>query len=229
MFGEDRENENMSRKEEGYYNQSSSQGSVYDSGSDNTMEQNTARLNSAAAEQMHTDAGQNYYGQSSSNNQNNAYNQGYGYGENNFSNQNYDSSNGAYNQNYGYNQNNAYGAGYVPVNIYGQEPEKTESQGFGIASLVLGILAIVFSCTCINIILAILSVIFAIVQIVNSSKKGMAIAGIITSAVSIVFTAIIWFAIFTESADVLEDYDSYYNEFYDEFYDAYDEEPLKNL
>lgn len=223
MFGEDRENENMSRKEEGYYNQSSSQESVYYSGSDNTAEQNTAKLDSAKTEQMYTDAGRNYYGQ------NNSDSPSYGYGNNNFNNQNYYSQNGANNQNYGYNQNNAYGTGYVPVNIYGQEPEKTESQGFGIASLVLGILAIVFSCTCINIILAILSVIFAIVQMLKSSKKGMAIAGIITSAVSIIFTAIIWFAIFTESADVLKDYDSYYNEFYDEFYDAYDEEPLKNL
>ena len=66
-----------------------------------------------------------------------------------------------------------------------------EGNGFGIASMVLGILAIVFVCGCINIPLAIISIIFAIIHINrNSGSKGFAIAGIVTSAISVILTVI---------------------------------------
>ena len=63
--------------------------------------------------------------------------------------------------------------------------------GFGIASMVLGILALVFFCGCINIPLAIISIIFAIIHMSrNADGKGFAIAGIVTSVISVILTVI---------------------------------------
>ena len=63
--------------------------------------------------------------------------------------------------------------------------------GFGIASMVLGILALVFFCGCINIPLAIISIIFAIIHINRKTGSiGFAIAGIVTSVISVILTVI---------------------------------------
>lgn len=63
--------------------------------------------------------------------------------------------------------------------------------GFGIASMVLGILSIVFFCGCINIPLAIMSIIFAIIHINRKTGSiGFAIAGIVTSVISVILTVI---------------------------------------
>lgn len=63
--------------------------------------------------------------------------------------------------------------------------------GFGIASMVLGILALVFFCGCINIPLAIISIIFAIIHINRKTGRiGFAIAGIVTSVISVILTVI---------------------------------------
>ena len=90
-------------------------------------------------------------------------------------------------------------------NTYGQSGQQTppdggsfyhsssqpSGNGFGIASMVLGILALVFVCGCINIPLAIISIIFAIIHINRKTGSiGFGIAGIVTSVVSIVLTVI---------------------------------------
>lgn len=63
--------------------------------------------------------------------------------------------------------------------------------GFGIASMVLGILALVFFCGCINIPLAIISIIFAIIHINRKTGSiGFAIAGMVTSVISVILTVI---------------------------------------
>lgn len=63
--------------------------------------------------------------------------------------------------------------------------------GFGIASMVLGILALVFFCGCINIPLVIISIIFAIIHINRKTGSiGFAIAGIVTSVISVILTVI---------------------------------------
>ena len=72
------------------------------------------------------------------------------------------------------------------------QKEKPAGNGFGIASMVLGILALVFFCGCINIPLAIISIIFAIVHINRKTGSiGFAIAGIVTSAISVILTVIL--------------------------------------
>ena len=101
-------------------------------------------------------------------------------------------SQGNYSQNQysqsGYNQNtqqtNADGGSFY----HSSQPNRN---GFGIASMVLGILALVFFCGCINIPLAIISIIFAIIHINRKTGSiGFAIAGIVTSAISVILTVI---------------------------------------
>lgn len=79
-----------------------------------------------------------------------------------------------------------------PNNMYSVEGASVERHGFGIASLVLGIIALCTFCLCINILFAILSIIFGIIQLVQSGPKGLAIGGIVTSGLSIIFMVIYW-------------------------------------
>lgn len=111
----------------------------------------------------------------------------------------------------GYNQQNYNQAGYGQPNYnpngYGQQPynqapygqpyqprmaTKSDTTGFGIASLVLGIISIFTVFCCINYILAIIAIVFGIVQIVKSSRKGLAIGGIVTAVISIVGATLFW-------------------------------------
>ena len=96
--------------------------------------------------------------------------------------------------------------------VYEQSPyqqpypytEPAPSQGFGVASLVLGIVSLVLFCTCVNVLLAVIAIVFGIVQLAKpQAKKGMAIAGIITSAVSLVLF-VIFVISFLLSADFQE-------------------------
>lgn len=137
-------------------------------------------------------------------------------------------------QGYGYPQQNMYQAanpqmqgGYQSGANYnnGQyEKDPRESTGFGIASLVLGIIALVLFCTGCNILLAVLAIIFGIIQLVRSNYKGMAIGGIITAALSIIACIVYW-AIVGSTAMRLDDInDNYYYDYgsdydYEEMYE----------
>lgn len=68
----------------------------------------------------------------------------------------------------------------------GDGPVKGQGTGFGIASMILGIVSILLSCTYFNIVTGIISVILGVIQIVKNEKKGMAIAGIVCSVVSVI-------------------------------------------
>jgi hypothetical protein len=79
---------------------------------------------------------------------------------------------------------------------YQNNQNNQPGSGFGIASMVLGILALCFFCACLNVPLGILSIIFAILHITrHTGKNGFAIAGIITSVVSFVLTAVLIFGL----------------------------------
>jgi hypothetical protein len=69
--------------------------------------------------------------------------------------------------------------------------EKKDGIGFGIASLVLGICSLLLFCTCVNLLLAILAIVFGIIQIVGYKKRGLAVGGIVTAALSIVLFVIL--------------------------------------
>lgn len=71
---------------------------------------------------------------------------------------------------------------YTNNNMYAATPNQG-STGFGIASLVLGIVSIVLCCTCIEFITGPLAIIFGIVHLAgNKPQKGLGIAGIICGA-----------------------------------------------
>ena len=103
------------------------------------------------------------------------------------------------------------------------------SSDFGIVALVLGIIALLTFCTvCLNIPLAILSIIFAIIQLVRGNGKGLAVGGIITSALSIVACIIFYliigmsipkFSDMDNYSDILEEYSQEYDELYNDLYD----------
>ena len=114
-----------------------------------------------------------------------------------------------YNQN-GYNQNG-----------YNQPPygaaTKSDSTGFGIASLVLGIISIFTFFCCINYILAIIAIVLGIVQIVKSSKKGLAIGGIVTAVISIIGATIFWVLIGSVGASEMGPMQDYMEEYMQDY------------
>ena len=108
-------------------------------------------------------------------------------------------------------QPNAYQQAY-----YGQTQAKGTGTGFGIASLVLGILSVFTFACCINYILAVLAIIFGIVQIVKKEKKGLAIGGIITAVISIVLgIAVSLYAV--NIAEKMQDPDSPFYQYFEEY------------
>ncbi|EEG95597.1 hypothetical protein ROSEINA2194_00545 [Roseburia inulinivorans DSM 16841] len=105
-------------------------------------------------------------------------------------------------------------------------------RGFGIASMVLGIIALVLFFSFVNIPLAILSVIFGIIQLTRKAPKGMAISGIVMSTISLFLLVIFWACMFvsdarTESTDNSTYYyegsenDDASGDYYDGLYEGY--------
>lgn len=93
---------------------------------------------------------------------------------------------------------------------------KKDGNGYGIASLVLGIISLLLFCACINWITAILAIVFGVVQLAQYKEKGLAIGGIITAGLSILFAIILYVCIFlgiaAEGYDDVYDYYEYYEE-----------------
>lgn len=71
------------------------------------------------------------------------------------------------------------------------EPQK-ESNGMAIASLVLGIISLVLSCSAINVITAIIAIILGAIHLKNhQTGKKMAIAGLVLGILSIIILVIV--------------------------------------
>ncbi len=105
----------------------------------------------------------------------------------------------------------------VETKVVKEDPKK-DKKGFCIASLVLGIIALVFFCVWyVSIPCAILAIIFGILGI-KSTGKGMAIAGLITGSIGLVVSIlmIVFIIIFgvaiglSESLDLDDDYSRHY-------------------
>lgn len=96
---------------------------------------------------------------------------------------------------------------------YGQNEKKI---GFGVASLVLGIISLVFFCACCNVITGILAIIFGIIQLVKYKPhgKGIAIGGIVTSVISIILCIVFYILVGSNAAlseSILKNYEDIYN------------------
>ena len=109
-------------------------------------------------------------------------------------------------------QNNTYSK--TVENPYGPAPGADAGNGFGIAALVLGIVSLVFFCSCLTFITAPLAILFGIVQLVRSKKsgRGLAIAGLVTGIISLVACIAFWalaMANVNLSESILEKYGDY--------------------
>ena len=104
-----------------------------------------------------------------------------------------------------------------PAGRYGSN--KSESEGFGIASLVLGIITVLLFCTCISWITGILAIIFGIIQLVKGNKKGMAIVGLITGGIGFAASIILYILIFFTGLGSYSSYNDIYDHIYDDIYD----------
>lgn len=128
-----------------------------------------------------------------------------------------------------------------PQRIYYAPPYQQEyynentgnGSGWGVASLVLGILAIVSVCCicCGNIIIGILGLIFGIISIAKKSGKEMGVAGLILSIISIILGVVLFlFLIFvgevdTENGGVYNNYGNYYeDEYTKDYYEDYNDQ-----
>ena len=145
--------------------------------------------------------------------------------DNNFNNGNqYDPNNNPYGQqpqgqwNQGpTNQNGYQQNGNYQQNPYGQQNPynqpvgpngKKQGNGFGLAAMILGIISVVFFCSCINIPMAIVGIILAIVSITQYEEHTMGIIGLILCIISIVlFIGFYGLSIANDDFDdVIEDY-----------------------
>lgn len=86
----------------------------------------------------------------------------------------------------------------------------------------LGIVSLLLFCTCLNWITGILAIIFGIIQIVNYGVRGLAIGGIVTAALSLVFrNCILDIYVLLGAGQQYENYyDYYFGNQYDGNYDG---------
>ncbi len=124
------------------------------------------------------------------------------------------------------NQRNEPGGAYAGTpNANGMNPgmpqqkQKGDGRGYGIASRIVGIVSVLLFCTCINWVTGFLAVIFGIIQITKNKEHGLAIGGIITAAVSMVLSVVLylamWFGV-TNAGITYEDL------LYDQYEDSYE-------
>lgn len=132
---------------------------------------------------------------------------------------------GEYRQDTGYQGQSAYQSMY-------QEPQKPASQAFGIASMAIGIISLVFFCSCINIPLAIMAFIFGVIQLTKpETSKVMPIVGIITSALSVIlFVVLMVFTLLsTDFTDRFEEeFEREFDKYYSEYQFPHDDEDRHN-
>ena len=195
------------------------QGSPYEQyGTDTSQQKNPYQQYGSGANQQNSQYQQQYGG---TNQQSSQYQQQYG-GTNQQSSQ--------YQQYSQYQQNNP----YQQYSDYQKAGQPSYSTGFGIASMILGILSLVLFCTCLNIPLAIAAVIFGVLQLCRGPQaRGMAIAGIVTAVLSVfalfAMIALMWTPFMEYYQQELPDrqmpgyeYDYDYDDGMEDFFDFFD-------
>jgi hypothetical protein len=172
------------------------------------QDENAPRADSYPQADEYQEYQKNYQNQQ---NQPNSWQQNYnqqGYNQQNYNQQGY---------NYGPQD---YGQPGYDNQYYGQaEQQKPDNIGFGLTSMILGILSLLLFCSCINYILAVLAIIFGIIQLVRYQNRGMAIAGLVTAGLSIILATIMWIGFSTMTIDENNPFYQYLEEYqygYDE-------------
>lgn len=101
-----------------------------------------------------------------------------------------------------------------------QQKQKGDGRGYGIASLILGIVSVLLFCTCINWVTGILAIIFGIIQITKNKEQGLAIGGIITAAISMVLSVVLYLAMWFGMTNAGITYEDLLYDQYDDSYDS---------
>lgn len=112
-------------------------------------------------------------------------------------------------------------------NVVNQNPVQKDRKGFSIAALVLGILALILSCTVfVSLIFGLIAIIVGVLGL-KSSKRGMSIAGIVTGAIGMVIAvvmAFVWISlgvyIFNNASNAvnsLQDVEDEINSYYEDY------------
>ncbi len=94
-------------------------------------------------------------------------------------------------------------------------PVRPESNGYAIASLILGVVSLVLCCCCpVSIVTSILAIVFAILSRQGQPMNGKALGGMICGIVSIAITVVsIVFTVAMYSETNAEDFMQFYEEF----------------
>lgn len=116
-------------------------------------------------------------------------------------------------QDYDYGEPVQYGSQNQTTQNY-QDPYRNtppeEPAGLAIASLVLGIISVVISCSGYNFITAILAIIFGAIHLAKRrSRRGMAIAGIVLGIISIaifIIAVVVLVAVIGTNPDIMHMY-----------------------
>ena len=120
-----------------------------------------------------------------------------------------------------------YGNQQVPPAYQNQyaRKEKGDEIALGIASMCLGIASLLLFCTCVNVAMAIASVILGILQIVKNKNKVFSIVGFVTSGIAFILTILFVIGIIAFSSEEMNNNSTYYHlydDIYNEMYDDYD-------
>lgn len=104
---------------------------------------------------------------------------------------------------------------------------KGDGVALGVASMVLGIISLLLFCTCVNYLTAALAITFGVIQLIRNKDKTFAIAGIITSGISLMLGAALWLVLgwgMTNSS--IHNYEDIYEYYYENEYeeDIYDDD-----
>ena len=122
------------------------------------------------------------------------------------------------------------GQGDSHYNGYQAKAEKPASITLGILSLIFGIVSLVFFCSCLNIVTGVIAIVFGIIQLATGrgAGRGIAIGGIVTAALSIIFFFMFWGAVLGNSNlrdSVIEQYgDGNMDKFFEDYLENFDVE-----
>ena len=105
-------------------------------------------------------------------------------------------------------------------------PQKKATNGYAIASLILGVISIVLcSCSCLSIVTAILAIVFALLSRAGKPMDGKALGGMICGIVALVLVVVsVVFVLIFYAETNTEDYMQFYEDMQSDFYEDYDME-----
>ena len=114
------------------------------------------------------------------------------------------------------------GSGYGSP--YAYQPEKKDGNTLGTVSLICGVLALLLFCTCINVPLAVMSIILGVVQLAGYKEKltaGLGIAMSVASLVLMMIAVTVFLNVSVNTGSMMENPGSY-EEYFEQYFNNRD-------